>query len=82
MIVFYFISISTLIYNWQSIIWYLFYIFSYFQLIICPKEIKNEGSINYVAVDKNFKTVKIFLYYKRYSLSCNRTPHINIMKIV
>ena len=23
---------------------------------------------------------KIFLYYKRYSLSCNRTPHINYNK--
>lgn len=57
MIAFYIISFCIIAYNWKTVIWNLFYAFSYIQLLTCSKAIENTGSIKYVAIDKKFKTV-------------------------
>ena len=50
-------TISIILYNWQQIIWYLFYFFSYLQLLFPVKAIENKYPVH-IAIDNNMKTVK------------------------
>ena len=86
MTIFFIITAGTLLYNWQTIVWYLFYATSYFQLLFKPKAIENKTPI-YIAINKNKKIVeynenKISDYLLYYCLNYKNSNKVTNYKFI